>query len=100
MDAYVRNTIKEYFKTKPIQKAWVFGSFSRGEERPDSDVDILVSFVPGTKMGLSYFGMICDLEDILHRPVDLVVDGDLLPFATESANKDKILVYERTTKGQ
>lgn len=28
-------------------------------------------------------------------PVDLVVDGDLLPFAQESANRDKILIYER-----
>ncbi len=68
-------------------------------EHPDSDVDILVSFVPGAKMGLSYFGMICDLEDLLHRPVDLVVEGDLLPFAVESANKDKILVYEQQVEG-
>lgn len=97
MNADVRNTISEYFKSKPIQKAWVFGSFSRGDERPDSDIDILVSFIPGTKMGLAYFGMICELEDLLHRPVDLVVDGDLLPFAVESANKDKVLVYERAT---
>ena len=50
MDANVRNTINEYFKSKPIQKAWVFGSVARGEEHPDSDVDILVSFVPGAKM--------------------------------------------------
>ena len=36
--------IAEYFKTQPVLKAWLFGSYSRGEERPDSDVDIL--FVP------------------------------------------------------
>ena len=30
------------FKTQPVLKAWFFGSYSRGEERPDSDVDILV----------------------------------------------------------
>ena len=34
--------IAEYFKTQPVLKAWLFGSYSRGEERPDSDVDILV----------------------------------------------------------
>ena len=96
MNATVTNTIQEYFKTKPVDKAWMFGSFSRGEEQPDSDVDILVSLSPDARMGLSYFGMICDLEDLLHRPVDMVVDGDLLPFAAESANKDKILIYERT----
>lgn len=97
MDAKVRDTISEYFKTKPIDKAWVFGSYSRGDEHPNSDVDILISFVPGTKMGLAFFGMICDLEELLHRSVDLVVDGDLLPFAEDSANRDKILVYERAS---
>ena len=34
--------IAEYFKTQPVLKAWLFGSFSRGEEREDSDVDILI----------------------------------------------------------
>lgn len=33
--------IAEYFKTQPVLKAWLFGSFARGEETPDSDVDIL-----------------------------------------------------------
>ncbi|MBQ1797713.1 MAG: nucleotidyltransferase domain-containing protein, partial [Prevotella sp.] len=37
-------TIAEYFKTQPVLKAWLFGSFARGEERPDSDVDLLVEF--------------------------------------------------------
>ena len=91
----IRHSISQYFKTKPVEKAWLFGSCSRGEERPDSDVDILISFVPGTKMGLRYFGMICDLENLLQRPVDLVVEGDLLPFAKESVEHDKELVYER-----
>ena len=47
------------------------------------------------RMGLSYFAMICDLEDRLNRRVDMVWEGQLLPFAIESANRDKILVYER-----
>jgi len=37
-----------------------------------------------------------DLEDLLDRSVDLVEDGTLLPFAVESANQDKKLIYERT----
>ena len=36
--------IQGYFATQPIIKAWLFGSYSRGEETPGSDVDILVSF--------------------------------------------------------
>ena len=42
MNASVVNSIREYFKTKPVEKAWVFGSFSRNEEREDSDIDIMV----------------------------------------------------------
>ena len=95
MNTFVAETIRNYFKTKPVERAWIFGSFSRNEERDDSDVDILVQFMPDAKMGLAFCGMICDLEDALHRPVDLVVDGSLLPFAQESANRDKILIYER-----
>ena len=39
--------------------------------------------------------MINDLEELLDRPVNLIEDGTLLPFAVESANRDKILIYER-----
>lgn len=95
MNQAIVNTIQEYFKTKPVAKAWVFGSFARGEERADSDVDIMVHLLPGVKMGLAFCGMICDLEDALGRRVDLVREGCLKPFARESVEHDKILVYER-----
>ncbi len=97
MDAKVQGILSNYFKSKPVEKAWVFGSFSRGEETGSSDVDILVTLTPDSHMGLEFFGMIIDLEKLLERPVDLVVEGDLLPFAAESADKDKILVYERAS---
>ena len=95
MDKNIIDIICKYFSRKPIEKAWVFGSFSRGEQRPDSDIDILITFVPNTKMGLQFFGMIDDLEKLLNRSVDLVVEGDLLPFAAKSANRDKKLIYKR-----
>ena len=37
--------IADYFKTQPVLKAWIFGSFARGEETEDSDLDILVSTI-------------------------------------------------------
>ena len=90
--------IAEYFKTQPVLKAWLFGSFARGEEREDSDVDIL--FEPDMSQHFSLFtlgGMYMDLKDLLEREVDLVPEGSLLPFATESADHDKILIYERAS---
>ena len=96
MNKSIQNTIVNYFQNQPIEKAWIFGSFSRGEDRQDSDVDILVDFDKDAKIGFKYFGMICDLEDLLHRHVDLVVADSVLPFANDSINRDKILIYERT----
>lgn len=95
MNQEVSRTISNYFKTQPVEKAWVFGSFSRGEERVDSDVDILVTLIPGTRMGLSFFAMNLELERLLNRPVDLVIEGDLLPYAEKTANRDRVLVYAR-----
>jgi hypothetical protein len=88
--------IADYFKTQPVLKAWLFGSFSRGEETPDSDVDILVVLDESQHVGMKFFGMYEDLKALLGRNVDLVTDRSLASFARESVDRDKILVYERT----
>lgn len=97
----MQETIAEYFKTQPVLKAWLFGSFARGEETPRSDVDIL--FVPdrtGKPFTLfTHGGMLMDLQELLNRKVDLVEEGSLRPYAAESANRDKILIYERKGEG-
>ena len=86
--------IAEYFKTQPVQKAWIFGSFARGEETPDSDVDILI--VPDQMVGLfKLSGMHLDLQELLKMRVDLVTDKGLLTTARKSVDRDKILIYER-----
>ena len=95
MDTNVADIIKDYFRSQPVDKAWVFGSFSRGEEQADSDVDIMIALIPGTRLGLKFFAMNLELEQLLKRPVDLVIAGALLPFAENTANRDKVLVYAR-----
>ena len=88
--------IADYFKTQPVLKAWLFGSYARGEDTPESDVDLLVEFDHSSPIGLfAYARMWRELEERLGCQVDLVEDGTLLPFAVESANRDKKLVYER-----
>ena len=89
------NTIRDYFATLPIDKAWVYGSFARGEERPDSDIDIMVRYSPEGVSLLKHAHIMNTLSDLLGREVDLVEEDCLLPFAAKSANEDKILVYER-----
>lgn len=88
--------IQGFLATQPISKAWLFGSYSRGEETAGSDVDILVTFDKGAKVSLfKYAHIICQLESLLKLKVDLVEEGTLLPFAKETASNDKILIYER-----
>ena len=92
----MNNAIADYFKTQPVVKAWLFGSYSRGEQRPWSDVDILVQYDRSHPIGLlKIAGMKVDLEDLLHCEVDLVEDGTLRPWAVDSVNKDRKLIYER-----
>lgn len=92
----IAKLIAEYFKTQPVLKAWLFGSYSCGQQREDADVDILI--VPDKSQHFSLFtlsGMYEDLKDLLGCEVDLITDGGLMPFARESADRDKILIYER-----
>jgi hypothetical protein len=93
----MKQTLSDYFKTQPVLKAWLFGSFARDEETPFSDVDIIVLLDHSQPIGLRFFSMWNDLERLLDRKVDLVEDGELLPFAEETANRDKQLIYERAS---
>ena len=87
--------IQAFFSNQPIKKAWLFGSYSRGEEGPDSDVDILVEYKDSDNISLLAISrMTNSLKKILNKKVDLVEDGCLLPFATESVYKERILIYE------
>jgi uncharacterized protein len=87
--------IQDFFSGKPVLKAYLFGSYSRNDARPDSDIDILVDLDYTQHIGLGFIQMKLDLEQKLHKTVDLVssqaVSKRLLPFV----NKDKQLIYER-----
>ncbi|MBR0050302.1 MAG: nucleotidyltransferase domain-containing protein [Prevotella sp.] len=92
----MQHAIADYFKTQPVVKAWLFGSFARGEETPLSDVDLLVQYDDKARISLlKHAAMICELEKLLDRPVDIVEDGTLRPRVRESVNQDRKLIYER-----
>ncbi len=87
--------IQDFFSGKPVIKAYLFGSYSRNDADPGSDIDILVDLDYSQHIGLGFIQMKLDLEQKLHKTVDLVssqaVSKRLLPFV----NKDKQLIYER-----
>lgn len=92
----MQEKIANYFKTQPVLKAWLFGAYSRGEQKPWSDIDFLVELDNEKPIGLlKIAGIICDMEDLTGHKVDLVEEGTLKPFAIDSVNRDRLLIYER-----
>ena len=92
----MQQTIADYFKTQPVLKVWLFGSYARGEATPMSDVDLLVQPDYSQLDGFGFFGMWGDLERLLGRSVDLVTEAGLASYTRESVERDKQLIYERT----
>lgn len=88
--------VQRYLAQTNVIRAWVFGSFARGEETETSDLDLLVEYDKTT--GLSLLNIVryqLDMEKLIGRKVDLVENGYLKPFAQASAERDKYLCYER-----
>ena len=87
---------QKFLSSIPVLRAWVFGSLARGEETPESDLDLLVDYDKDSKVSLlDIIRYKNELSRILGREVDLIENGCLKPFAVSSAEHDKYQVYER-----
>lgn len=90
------NIIQNYFRNKPVRKAYVFGSYARNEETKDSDLDILVDIDSNENLSLFEFGrMLEDLKELLKVEIDLVAEDGLSKHIRPFIEKDKVLIYER-----
>lgn len=89
------DTIKNYFKDKPVLRAFLFGSFSRKEASKNSDIDILVELDYSKHIGMSFVNMKFDLEEKLHKKIDLVSSNSISKYILPFINNDKQLIYER-----
>jgi predicted nucleotidyltransferase len=63
-----------------VKRLGLFGSFLRGEQDEDSDVDLLVEFDPGKKTFDGFIGLVFLLEELLGRRVELVTPESLSPY--------------------
>jgi predicted nucleotidyltransferase len=88
--------IQDYFKDKPVLKAYLFGSFARGDADKDSDYDILVELDYSQRIGLEYIQMQLDLASLLKGNVDLVSDKALSKHIRPFVEQEKLLIYERS----
>lgn len=72
-----------------VKALYVFGSVARGEDRPDSDVDVLVDFASSPTFD-DFMGLKIYLEDLLGRRVDLVTRNALRPRLREAIVREAI----------
>ena len=87
--------IKAYLADKPVYKAYLFGSYVRGEAGDDSDVDILVELDYSKRIGLLFVQMKLDLEDLLQKEVDLVSANGVSKYLKPVIDREKELIYAR-----
>ncbi|MGQ9627082.1 MAG: nucleotidyltransferase family protein [Anaerolineae bacterium] len=80
-----------------VKRVAVFGSFARGEETPESDVDILVELKPPGErppLGLKWYALEEELSSILRREVELMSLSALSPYIRPYAEREMVLLYE------
>ena len=92
--AEIQKELLPLFREYGVKKAAVFGSVSRGDDRPDSDVDILVSLGDKPMGMLAFVGMSLRAEEQLGRKVDIVTENGLNKFIRPYILKDLKTIYE------
>lgn len=95
LDTNKIETIKKYFETMPVLKAYLFGSYVRDEAGNQSDIDILVDLDYSQRIGLQFIQMKIDLEKLLNAKVDLVSSQGLSKYIKPVVDKEKQLIYAR-----
>ena len=77
-----------------VKELSVFGSAARGQMKTDSDIDLLVEFLPDSQVDLvDYAGLMLDLSSLLGRKVDLVSKNGLNPLIRDSVLREARLGY-------
>ena len=87
-------TIRQFFRTKPVLKAWLFGSYARGEADATSDVDLLVNLDYQRLDIFDYLEWPGQLAQVLGKKIDLGSDKYVLRFYRPYIDSDKQLIYE------
>lgn len=95
MDENLIDKIKPLFAENDIEYAAVFGSRARGDNRLDSDYDILIKFKKDKEPGLfGFIGLERKLSEILKQKVDLVTQEALSPYIRDYVLRDLRVIYQ------
>jgi len=87
--------VKDILSQNGVEFAGIFGSRARGEEKPESDIDIMIRFKEGKTKGLlELISLERKLSEILGLEVDLITQDSISPYIKESVLKDLKVIYQ------
>lgn len=90
-----RERLIDFCRRNRIRRLAFFGSVLRDDFGPDSDVDVLVEFETGHRLGFAFFALQDELSGILGRRVDLNTREDLSRYFREQVEREAWPVYDR-----
>ncbi len=86
--------LNEFFRNQPIRKAYLFGSYVRGDYKSDSDVDFLVELERSVDL-FRFIKIKLQLEGLLQKAVDLISANGLSERIKPAIDSEKVLIYEK-----
>jgi uncharacterized protein len=86
--------LEELCRRHGIRRLAVFGSVLHNADKPGSDLDLLVEFLPGRPVGLRFFDIQAELSRLFDRPVDLATAGFLSPHFRDDVIREAQSIYE------
>ena len=88
-----RAAVSEFCERHHIARLALFGSVIRDDFRPESDIDVLVEFQPGTRVGLAFIRMQDELSAVLGRTVDLHTPASLSKYFRDQVLREAEPLY-------
>ena len=86
----LKSKIRKVLKKHGVVKAGIFGSYARGEQKKNSDVDILVQ--TSKPMGFAFMGIQFDLENKIGKKIDLITYKSLNPLLKDIILNEEIRI--------
>ena len=93
-----KKIISNFFKDLPVHRAYLFGSYARGDATSESDIDLLIDWDYSVNIGWNYVSAWRNLKERLNKDVDFVSLRWVHPSLENEINKTKQLIYERTAR--
>ncbi len=87
--------ISTFLAGKPVVRAYVFGSYARGDANEQSDIDLLIDWDYAQYIGWGYVSAWRELKEKLNKEIDMISVKWMDPSLEEMINRDKQLIYER-----